>query len=358
MVANNQVRVVLKSNTGSEIDYVIHAHDNPLARDWLVALDNILAHKLRLNKSFCFLGFPDTPRDLEYLCKLLNRAVFVINTYDWKQVGLDPYRIEEWFAPDVVRFGPEYQVPAQVYPEMFFHSAKHEVLNRVHNHFEKLQGTVDSPSEYAQRAPDSIKKAIGQLNTLCHEIENLILSQRKKILGPEWIRPCQITTFDHAPRHDLLDEHRQLFSVNGFDRRFGGVYMHWAQIGKTYFEVFRDEDAPVLTETVCEAITQLKYYSGEFDVEWGKTIVDGVFEWHDKQMYDFKKWLLWNNIDPNDPNNSLGYLPIGQIDILGAFGTEQPEQVWHMLSNHLNIHRIETANQSCTYYHTWREEDA
>ena len=45
--------------------------------------------------------------------------------------------------------------------------------------------------------------------------------------------------------------------------------MHWCQIGKTLMEVYRDEGAPVLTDTVCEAITHLKYYSGEFDVEWG-----------------------------------------------------------------------------------------
>jgi len=70
----------------------------------------------------------------------------------------------------------------------------------------------------------------------------------------------------------LTDEHRQGFLTNGYDRVFGGVYMHWTQIGKTLFEVFRDEHAPELTATVCEAITELKYFSGEFDVEWGKSV--------------------------------------------------------------------------------------
>ena len=240
---------------------------------------------------------------------------------------------------------------------MLFRSTKHEVMNRIHNHFERLQGTVDNPSDYGRLAPEHIKRAIGRLNTICHEIENLVLSQRKHILLPEWTRPCQITTFNHAYRYTLKPEHRQLFLQNGYNRRLGGVYMHWAQIGKTYFEVFRDEDAPVLTETVCEAITQLKYYSGEFDVEWGKTIVDGVFNWHDKQMTDFKQWLVANDIDPQDPNNSLGYLPIGQIDLIEAFGTDDPFKIWDILGNYLNIYSIETAEQSCTYHHTWRDED-
>ncbi len=358
MVASNQVQVTLSNDAGEQLPYVITAEDNSLARDWLTALNHILANGLKLNKSFCFLGFPRTPRNLDYLCSLLNQAVFDINTYNWAQHGLEPYRIEEWFAPDVVRFGQEYAAPPQMYPTMLFHSTKHEVMNRVHNHFERLQGTVDSPSDYGKLAPAHIKKAIGRLNTVCHEIENLVLSQRKDMLLPEWTRPCQITTFDHAPRYQLTDEHRQLFLQNGFDRKFGHVYMHWAQIGKTYFEVFRDENAPPLTETVCEAITQLKYYSGEFDVEWGKTVVDGVFDWHDKQMQEFRQWLTNNGVDATDPRNSLGYLPIGQIDVAGAFGTNDLFQVWDILSNFLNIHSIETAEHVCVYPHTWRDEDA
>ena len=133
--------------------------------------------------------------------------------------------------------------------------------------------------------------------------------------------------------------------------------MHWAQIGKTYFEVFRDENAPVLTETVCEAITQLKYYSGEFDIEWGKTIVDGVFDWHDKQMTEFRAWLQANNIDPTDTNNSLGYLHIGDVDIEQAFGTSDPHTIWNQLTQHLNIYSIETSEHTRTYEYTWRNED-
>lgn len=358
MVASNQVQVTLSNAQGQYLPYIITAADNALARDWLVALDDILTRRLHLNKNFCFLGFPNTERNLEYLCAVLNQAVYKINTYNWEQHALAPYRIEEWFAPDVVRFGPEYAAPQQMYPTMLFHSTKHEIMNRVHNHFEQLQGTVDQPSEYARRAPRHIQQAIGKLNTVCHEIENLVLSQRKHMLLPEWTRPCQITTFESAPRYQLTQEHRQLFLQNGFDRKFGGVYMHWAQIGKTYFEVFRDEHAPVLSQTVCQAITQLQYYSGEFDVEWGKTIVQGVFDWHDQQMQEFQHWLSANGIDCQDPNNSLGYLPIGQIDIAEAFGTQDPAQVWDHLADFSNIHSIETARAGCEYPYTWRDEDA
>ena len=52
----------------------------------------------------------------------------------------------------------------------------------------------------------------------------------------------QINTWLQAPRSDLKDDDYNLFVKNKFDRTCGGVYLHWAQIGKTHIEVFRDED--------------------------------------------------------------------------------------------------------------------
>ena len=56
------------------LDYYIVPDDNQLAQDWLVALDEILNSKLRLQKEYCFLGFPYTHRTLDFLCDELNNA--------------------------------------------------------------------------------------------------------------------------------------------------------------------------------------------------------------------------------------------------------------------------------------------
>jgi hypothetical protein len=288
----------------------------------------------------------------------MNQAIYTVNTYDWTQHNLEPVRIEDWFCPDSVRFGLEYQAPQHMYPSMLYYSTKHELMNRIHNHFEKLQGTVEQVSAYARVAPQPVIKAIGRLNTVCHEIENLVLSERKHLLLPEWTRPCQITTFDDAPRHQLTDDHRKLFLHNGFDRRFGGVYMHWAQIGKTYFEVFRDEGAPVLTETVCEAITHLQYYSGEFDVEWGNDVVYGGQRlWHDQEQDRFRAWLIENNRDPTDPDLSLGYLPIAQVQLQQSFGTKNAQEIWNILGSHLDIYCIEIDGVAQTFDYCWTDTD-
>ena len=229
-------------------------------------------------------------------------------------------------------------------------------MNRLHNHFEQLQGTVNNLSTYYKVADYETKYAIRQLNTICHEIENLLLSQRKAKVNPEWQRPSQITTFLHAERYILTEEHQKGFLTNGYDRQFGHVYMHWAQIGKTLFEVWRDENAPTLTGTVCEAITHLEYYSGEFDIEWGKDVTStSNYPWHDKEQNDFKQWLVKNKLNPSDPKLSLGYLPIGKVDLICSFGTTDMFKIWNILSTYLDIYKIEINGISNTFDYCWAD---
>ena len=343
MSGTNQstVKVTLRNplDHGDKFTYSIIPNDNQLAQDWIQALQSLLRSGNLLEKNFCFVGFPKTARTLSYLCDEVNTAIAKINAF------FTDYQIEEHFTPE--------NVIATDYAE---NGPNHELLNKLHNHFERLQGTVWELSDYYRRADHATKYAIRELNTICHEMENLILSQRKLATDPYWVRPSQITTFLNAQRYDLTDEHRQEFVTNGYDRVFGGVYMHWTQIGKTLFEVFRDEGAPKLTETVCEAITELKYYSGEFDVEWGNDVVyPGKHPWHNQEQEDFTNWLIQNDLDPLDSTLSLGYLPIGQVDLESSFGTKDYQQIWDRLSNHLDIYSIEVNGVNNIFNYCWND---
>jgi hypothetical protein len=350
------------------IEYYIIPNNTQLSKDWLIALKELLISGNLIEKNYCFMGFPKTARTLEYLCEAANAAVEQINNFDFTKHGLENYIIEEWFHPNTVRFPDSYAVEDRVRGDSveahLSHRLKiglhpkHTVLNHLHNHFERLQGTVSNLSKYYCVADHETKYAIRQLNILCHEMETLILSQRKAVVIPEWIRPSQITTFLHAERYTLTDEHRQGFLTNGYDRRFGTVYMHWTQIGKTLFEVWRDEGAPELTDTVCEAITHLEYYSGEFDVEWARDVAMGMeYPWHDKEQHDFKLWLIENGLDPQDSKLSLGYLPVGQIEIVTSFGTSDMFEIWDKLSNHLDIYSIEVDGVKKIFDYCWTDAD-
>jgi hypothetical protein len=319
------------------LDYTIRVYDNPLAQNWYLALKEILIFGNQIEKNFCFLGFPNTARNMIYLCQELNLAIDKINEF------FDDYKITENYSPDTLRVKLD---PNQ------------HLLNILHNHFERLQGTVENLSPYYKRADYETKYAIRQLNNICHEIESLILSQRKLATLPAWVRPTQITTFLQCKRYTLTDEHRQLFVQNGYDRQFGHVYMHWTQIGKTLFEVFRDEGAPKLDSTVCEAITQLQYYSGEFDIEWGKDVVyGGDTPWHDQEQNKFRAWLKENGLNAFDPDHCLGYLPLGEVELQSSFGTIDEFKIREMLGNHLDLFRIQVDGVMNTFNYCWTDSD-
>ena len=335
------IKVVLRNplNYKDQIDYTISIADNLLAQDWVSALKLELQSGRLLEKNYCFMGFPKRARTLDYLCNELNQSIDIINKSDIN------YCINETFTPETV-VGFDYAD----------NGVNHEVMNVLHNHFEQLQGTVWGLSDYYKQANYETKYAIRQLNNICHEIENLILGQRKATTAPYWVRPSQITTFLQAERHELKDEHRQGFATNGYDRVLGGVYMHWTQIGKTLFEVFRDEGAPELTDTVCEAINELKYYSGEFDVEWGNDVtLGGDNPWHNKEQEEFCWWLIQNGKDPTDPTLSLGYLPIGRVELQSSFGTTDYQKIWDSLSDHLDIYKIEVDGVTGTFDYCWSD---
>jgi hypothetical protein len=364
-----KVKIVLRNpvNKKDQIDYTIDVHDHTLSRDWIVALKKLLQNGNLLEKNYCFMGFPKTHRTVEYLCEQLNQAVRQINkfgmTNTWQSNGLKEFYIEDYYCEETVRWPADYGLGhplvtnklMEYYPGLM---PKHNTLNRLHYYFEQLQGTVNHLSPYYKLADHETKYAIRQLNNCCHELENIILSQRKEIVSPYWVRPSQITTWINANRYQLDDEHRQGFNTNSYDRVLGGVYMHWAQIGKTLFEVWRDEDAPELTEAVCSAITHLEHYSGEFDIEWGNDVVySDKCPWHVDEQNQFKAWLIKNNLDPENSKLSLGYLPIGQVDLLGSFGTTNYQKIWKVLGNYLDIYRVEVDGVSAQYDYCWSDDN-
>lgn len=335
------VKVILRNPLRKQelVDYTIRVNDSELGALWYRGLVDILQQNKYLEKNFCFLGFPDSPRSLEYICQELEWAKKQINSF------FDPadYYIGQTFSPVTIREGLD---PNQA------------LMNVLHNHFEHLQGTVWGLSDWYKRADYETKFAIRQLNNLCHEAESLMLSQRKQVEAPQWIRPSQITTFLNAERIEFPEHLKTTFDESRYDRVFGGVYLHWTQIGKTLYEVYIDENGADIDQTVCDAITHLRFYSGEFDIEWARDVTyGGPYPWHTDRMQGFRSWLERNGFDPTDPQYNFGYHPVGQIDFNTSFGTDQPETVWAIVSKHLDIYSIETADATAIYDYTWSDAD-
>ena len=311
----------------------VDIYDTALGKRFIEALKDNLVQKRILEKNFCFLGWAGSNRDLSFLCHELNKNIEQINSFDFNP----SYERIDPFVPDDFQYSSRLPLgPGK--PGL---NLKHEACNLLHRYFEELQGTAWKLSPYYKQAGPTTKYAIRQLNNLCHEIESWVLSYRKSIIEPEWMRPSQITTFLNAPRHELHEEDFQLFKQNRYKRELGGVYLHWSQVGKTLFEVFRDEHAPVMTDALCSEINHQKYYSGEFDIEWGQSIHEGNAEWHKKEMQGFKSWLQGNNFDWEDPKLSLGYIKLGQVDLQSSFQDTSFIKIYDTLKDNLNISNIQ-----------------
>jgi hypothetical protein len=337
----------------NDISYNIKVYDTHLGSRWIKALKDNLAHQRVLEKNFCFLGFADSKRNLSFLCRELNKNINQINSF----VFDPPYQRIDPFSPDDFQFSGSLPVGKAVNGDTTVTPGlrlKHESCNLLHRYFEELQGTAWHLSEFYKQADTHTKYAIRQLNNICHEIESWVITDRKKILEPEWMRPSQITTFLNAPRYDLHDDDYSLFQQNRYDRELGGVYLHWSQVGKTLYEVFRDEDAPKMTEALCSEINHQKYYSGEFDIEWGQTITENS-NFKKQEMDKFRQWLKNNDYDWYDPKLSLGYIKLGQVD-LQTFGNNATiTKIHDAMGKNLNISSIKVVSNltvECVYPYT------
>ena len=363
--STHEIEIVLRnpSNKNDTLSYFIDVEDTDFNRRWLALLKNNLKNNAHLEKNYCWLGWADSPRDADYLCEQINNSIAVINSFNstniWQSAGLTPYMIDEYFTKDSVMYAPtEYRVgKLSEDPNNLGATLKHNIMNQLHRHFEELQGEAWHLSLYYKTADYETKWAIRQLNDLCHELESWVLSYKKCLLEPEWQRPSQITTFLNAPRQDLQDEDYELFLKTRYDREFGGVYLHWAQVGKTQFEVFRDEHGADIDAATCSAINSLKFYSGEFDVEWGRDINETNHNWHCKEQTEFREWLTRNGFDYNDPKLSLGHIKLGQINLEKSFGTNDFFKIIGKLSNYLDIYQIKIDNVTGIFNYVWSDDN-
>jgi hypothetical protein len=360
-----EIEIVLRNpeDKTDTLSYFIDVESTDFNLRWLELLKQNLKNNLHLEKNYCWLGWADSPRNAEYLCQQINQAIFQINCFNstnhWGVAGLPSYHINDYFTPDLVCYSPnDHPVGNRLMDEKNIGlELKNEPMNRLHRYFEDLQGEVHNLSPYYRLADYETKWAIRQLNDLCHELESWVISYRKSLVEPEWQRPSQITTFLNAPRYNLQDRDLDLFRKTRYDRELGGVYLHWAQIGKTHFEVFRDEDGRDIDTATCSAIRSLKFYSGEFDIEWGRDINEKEHIWHSEEQNKFREWLHKSGIDYNDANLCLGYIKLGQVNLLKSFGTLEFTEILKQLSKHLDIYKIHLDDVTGTFDYVWSDNN-
>jgi len=333
----NLIEIDLRSRHNHVLTVYIDVEDNSLSRKWLLALRHLIANNYHLEKNYCWLGWANSDRSLEYICGEINRSIQTINAADLGYTINDIFTPENTVADDL--------------------GVDHNHMNQLHRYFEDLQGVSGAMSPYYTAADSVTRWHIRQLNLLCHEHESLVLSMRKLKQAPEWRRPSQLMCWLQSPRFALETEDYELFGIETINRSLGGVYVGVNKaVGKHHWEVFNDEgrDSRV-GELVTSSLKSQTEAAGDFDIEWGRD--PAAYPWQIKELAEFRIWLIENGFDPDDKSLTIGHPRVAQVDLVRSFGTTDYNIIWNLLANHLDVYKIRINHIEATYEYHWSDTD-
>jgi len=116
-------------------------------------------------------------------------------------------------------------------------------------------------------------------------------------------------------------------------------------VGKRWDEAYEDRDQLAQGEE----IVGLRYYSGEFNVQWGE---------HQESKFDeriklIREWIRTKGVDPSDKKLSLGFLYIGEFNRKKNFGDSSIKSIHELIFKHADIEEIKVVDLgetlSCKY---------
>lgn len=334
----DSIEMDLRSTAGHTLTVYVDVYNNSLSRKWTQALEQLVRKQYHLEKNFCWLGFVEGQRNAEYICSAINLSIDAINRsgLDYR-INCEPYTVSNTIQDDL--------------------DVNHEKMNWLHRYFEDLQGVSGSMSPHYEQADPETRWHIRQLNLLCHEYESLVLSMRKAVQAPEWRRPSQLMCWLHAPRFELEPEDYELFGIETINRSLGGVYVGVNKaVGKHHWEVFNDEGRDSrIGELISTSLRSQTEAAGDFDIEWARD--PGAYHWQQTKLQEFRQWLLDNGFDPDDKSLTIGHPKVAQVDLVRSFGTDDYEQIWAQLAQHLDVYKIRVNGYEATYNYNWSDPD-
>jgi len=181
-----------------------------------------------------------------------------------------------------------------------------DTLNYLHHIFEVYHGLLGQQThELWQRAPDTVRRALADLNIQVHECECISRIVENK--------PSHIVTWYGLPKIDTLrDDEYKIFDEQS---NFGTVYLLYTEIGKTLEDLSIDDDHYIHES----AFRPFRHYSADFHVKFysddSRQIEEKraiIKEYYNKnQEFFIKQGLPWGH-----PYLSWGLIPLADLEII------------------------------------------
>lgn len=148
--------------------------------------------------------------------------------------------------------------------------ADQDTLNYLHNIFERYHGLLDQQtSEFWMRAPESVRKALADLNILVHRCETVARGADAR----------HVVTWFGLPKDRVLEDSDYVHAIHIW--RPGTVFLNYVEIGKTIQELAEDGDQYIGPD----AFQPFRHYSADFVVR---------FYERTPQQADEKYMLMYN----------------------------------------------------------------
>jgi hypothetical protein len=129
-----------------------------------------------------------------------------------------------------------------------------DCLNYLHNIFECYHGLLDQQnSEYWNRAPDTVRRALAELNLAVHRCETVATRTHPRL----------VCTWYGMPKTHRLDLALQK-QYGQSQIEFGTVYLNYCEIGKTVEDLAQDNDKYIGDD----AFRPFDHYSADFNIQF------------------------------------------------------------------------------------------
>ena len=207
----------------------------------------------------------------------------------------------EWTEEQTLRFLNErIDICNQIVPGLFDRNLDdindQDTLNYLHAVFEETHGKLDEwkDSPIFKEHPRLLRESLSHINQTIHRCEGH--GSDKKI---------RVVYFD-LPKTELLSaEDYDLFTTQV---DFGGVYMHYTDVGKPI------EELAVANDQYHHDIVPYLHYSVDFSIRFYDD--DGIRDRERQELYvkDNQQYLTHIGYPPGDPRLTPGTIKIAQLD--------------------------------------------
>lgn len=272
MINSKQLCVTYVNPCNSEDELVVkyNLRNTPITKKWIERVVTAQQLGYKIDDPDRFYGF-DSLENLESAArKQINDLIVTLNQY----INID------------------YQL-ASVHDQ--------DTLNRLHHIFEVEHGLLDAKS-----TDNEFKEHLCNLNLCVHRCESIARG----------VHPRHVVTYFGLPKTETLTDD----DYNYFESKitFGTVYINYAEIGKTLYDLMLDNDSYIDPT----AFQPFAHYSADFVVKFWS---DENSDLHDRlaqyynQNKDFFKSLGYSWLDLK---KSVGAIPVADLDYAGDILTD------------------------------------